>query len=274
VIYCCCKICKTTFPDAEFNFQSAIVKNSFTEIINMKKLLFLITVAGIATITSCSKASSPVLPSPPPAPTLFISVSPNAVWYSETSAINWITTNTDSVQVDGVKVSGSFFVTPSLTTSTTYTIKAFGPGGSVTTTVRVNVWSQNMTLLCKYGNWKNIYSVSYKLADSLNPALYNYFPIDTANCKIVRYLTEGFSYMDIISGYKGQIMVGCINTAVTGNFTWYWEKNETQISYEIGPSINWDVDTLNASLFRISQNRPDTTFPGIVYHYVLRFVHG
>jgi hypothetical protein len=239
----------------------------------MKKILFLITVAGMATIISCSKGSSPT-PPPPPTPTLNVSVSPNEVWYSETSAINWTTTNTDSVQVNGVKVNGNFFVTPALIAPATYTITAFGPGGSVTRTVRVNVWSQNTTLISKYGNWKNIYGVSYKQADSLNPALYNYLPIDSGNCKAFHYLTDGFSYMGIISGHKGSILQGCGNTAVTGNFTWYWDNNETQIYYEIGPSINWNVDTLNTSLLRISQNRLDTTFPGIIFHYVLRFVHG
>jgi uncharacterized protein (UPF0333 family) len=165
-------------------------------------------------------------------------------------------------------------VTPSLTVPATYTIKAFGPGGSVTRTVSVNVWSQKTTLISKYGNWKNIYSVSYKQADALNPALYNYFPIDSVNCKTFYYLTNTFSYLGIFYGFGGQVMQGCSDPAVTGSFTWGWDNNETQIYYEIGPSINWNVDTLNISLLRISQDRTDTTFPGIIFHYVQKFVHG
>jgi len=240
----------------------------------MKKVLFLLTVAGVATITSCSKGSSPTPPPSPPTPTLNVSASPETAWYSETSTISWSTTNTNSVLVNGIKVNGNFFVTPSLTARATYTITAFGPGGSVTRIVSVNVWSQKMTLISNYGNWKNIYSVSYKQADSLNPALYNYFPIDSVNCKTIRYLTDGLSYLGLPLGSKGLILQGCGNTVVTGNFIWGWENNDTQIYYGIGPSINWNVDTLNTSLLRISQNRPDTTFPGIIFHYVQKFVHG
>jgi hypothetical protein len=240
----------------------------------MKKILFLITVAGLATVISCSKGSSPTPPPPPPKPILIVSASPGAVWYAETSTISWSTTNTDSVHVNGVKVNGNSFVTPSLTSPVTYTFTAFGPAGSVTITVRVIVWSQKMTLISKYGNWKNIYSVRYKQADSLNPALYNYFPIDSVNCKTFHYFTDELSYLGIHWGYKGQTMEGCGNATVIGNSSWDWENNETQISYGIGPSINWNVDTLNTSLLRISQDRTDTTFPGIIFHYVQRFVHG
>ena len=182
--------------------------------------------------------------------------------------------NTDSVHLNGVKVNGNSFVTPSLTAQATYTIIAFGPGGSVTRTITVNVWSQKMTLISNHGNWKNIYSVRYKQADSLDPALYNYFPIDSVNCRTFHYLTNSFSYMGIISGFMGQIIQGCANPSVSDNFTWDWQNNETQIYYGIGPSINWNIDTLNTSLLRISQDRTDTTFPGIIFHYVRRYVHG
>ena len=229
----------------------------------------------MATIISCSKGSSPTPPPPPPTPTLNVSVSPEPAWNNGTSTISWTATNTDSVQVNGVKVSGNSFVTPSLTASATYTITAFGPGGSFTTTVTVRVWSQNMTLLSNYGNWKIIYSVSYKQADSLNPALYNYFLIDTVNCKTVRYNTNILSYLTSILGFGGQIIEGCSNPTVTQNFIWDWENNETQIQYDIGLfATHWNVDTLNTSLLRISQNRPDSTFPGIIIHYVRKYVHG
>ena len=237
----------------------------------MRKILFLITVAGMATIISCSKSSSPT--PPPPSPTLNVSV-PGTAWYSGTSTISWSTTNTDSVHVNGVKVNGNSFVTPALTAPATYMITAFGPGGSVTRTVTVSVWSQKITLISNYGNWKNIYTVSYKQSDSLNPALYNYLPIDSVNCKSFKYNTNTFSYF-FISGFGGQIIQGCGNPVVSGSFTWDLQNNETEIAYEIGtPSINWNVDTLSTSLLRISQDRTDATFPGIIFHYVRRFVHG
>jgi len=241
----------------------------------MRKILFLVTVAGMAIITSCSKSSSPTPPPPPPTPTppLNVSVSPETAWYSGTSTISWPTTNTDSVHVNGVKVNGNSFVTPILTAPATYIITAFRPGGSTTQTVRVAVWSKNTTLISNYGNWKNIYSVSYKQADSLNPALYNYFPIDSVNCKTYHYRTNILSYYGVFWWFGGQVIQGCGNPAGTGNFIWSWENNETQIHYELGPSVNWNVDTLNTSLLRISQDRPDSTFPGIIVHYVRRFVH-
>ncbi len=173
--------------------------------------------------------------------------------------------------MNGVKVNGNSFVTPSLTAQATYTITAFGPGGSVTKPVTVNVWSQKMTLISNYGNWKSVYSISYKQADSLNPALYNYFPIDSVNCKTFHYRTNILSYLTSYFGFGGQVIQGCVNPVVTENFIWGWENNETQIYYGIGPSVNWNIDTLNASLLRISQDRPDST--GIIFHYVRRFVH-
>ena len=237
-------------------------------------MFFLIIIAGISTIISCSKGSSPTLLPPPPTPTLNVSVSPETVWYTGTATISWSTTNIDSVRVNGVKVTGNSFVTPSLTAPATYTITAFGSGASITKTVRVSVWSQNMTLISNYGNWKNIYSVSYKQADSLNPALYHYLPIDSVNCKSFQYLTNTFFYLGSFLGFGGQIIQGCGNPAILQKFSWDWGNNETQISYGIGPSLNWNVDTLNTSLLRISQDKPDSTFPSIIIHYVLRFVHG
>lgn len=240
----------------------------------MGKISFIIAVAGMATIISCSKSSSSIPLPPPPTPTLDVSVSPETAWYSGTSTIHWSTTNTDSVHVNGVKANGNSFDTPLLTAPATYAITAFGPGGSATRTVRVAVWSKNITLISNYGNWKNIYSVSYKQADSLNPALYNYLPIDSVNCKTFRYDTNTLSYLNSFYGFGGKVKKGCGNPAVAGNFIWDFENNETQINYGIGPSVNWNVDTLSTSLLRISQDRPDSTFPGIIFHYVLRFVHG
>jgi hypothetical protein len=237
----------------------------------LKKILFLIIVAGMAMIISCSKGS-PSTP-PPPKPTLNVSVSPETAWYSGISTISWTSTNTDSVRVNGVKVNSYFFVTPSLTAAATYTITAFGRGDSVTNTVHVSVWSQKTTLISNYGNWKNIYIVSYKQADSLHPDLYNYFPIDSVNCKSFNYLTNTTFYLGL-SNFKGQVIQGCGNAVVIDNFLWNWQNNETQIYYGIGPSLNWNVDTLNSSLLRISKDRPDSTFPNIIVHYVQRFVHG
>jgi hypothetical protein len=176
--------------------------------------------------------------------------------------------------VNGVKVNGnSELVTPSLTAPATYKITAFGRGDSVTKTVGVSVWSQKTTLISNYGNWKLIYNVSYKQADSLNPNLYNYLLIDSVNCKTFNYLTNTTLYLGL-SLFKGQIIQGCGNPVVTENFLWDWQNNETQIFYGIGPSLGWNVDTLNSSLLRISQDRPDSTFPSIIVHYVARFVHG
>src|SRR6476620_2526120 len=108
----------------------------------MKKVLFLIIiVAEMILIISCSKGSSTSPTMSPPTPTLNVSVSPETVWNAGTSTISWLTTNTDSVHVNGVKVNGNSFVTPSLTAPATYTIKAFGPGGSLIKTVSVSVWS-------------------------------------------------------------------------------------------------------------------------------------
>ncbi|HSU27989.1 MAG TPA: hypothetical protein VLJ68_06390, partial [Chitinophagaceae bacterium] len=83
-----------------------------------------------------------------------------------------------------------------------------------------------------------------------------------------------FYFYLYIYWYTGQIYQGCGFPAVNENFQWDWAYNETQISYDVNPSFNWNVDTLNTSLLRISKDIPDPGSPNIILHYVRKYVHG
>jgi hypothetical protein len=77
----------------------------------------------------------------PPPPTISFSASPDDIATGQTSTLVWDTTNATSVTIDnGIgsePVSGSVVVQPTLTT--TYTLTASGPGGTVSSPVTVTV---------------------------------------------------------------------------------------------------------------------------------------
>jgi hypothetical protein len=77
----------------------------------------------------------------PPPPTISFSASPDDIATGQTSTLVWDTTNATSVTIDnGIgsePVSGSVTVQPSLTT--TYTLTANGPGGTVSSQATVTV---------------------------------------------------------------------------------------------------------------------------------------
>lgn len=82
-----------------------------------------------------------VRPAQAPPPTISFSASPDDIATGQTSTLVWDTTNATSVTIDnGIgsqPVSGSVVVQPTLTT--TYTLTASGPGGTVSSPVTVTV---------------------------------------------------------------------------------------------------------------------------------------
>ncbi|WP_446007896.1 hypothetical protein [Candidatus Electrothrix sp.] len=76
-----------------------------------------------------------------PAPTVTISADPTSITAGDSSTLNWISTNADSVSIDKgigtVDLNGSVAVAP--TETSTYTITATGAGGTATDTVTVEV---------------------------------------------------------------------------------------------------------------------------------------
>ena len=143
--------------------------NPFTKYFFMKRILQIAFMSiAIHFFISCQK-SSDITPSPcttcttPPAPTLIATATPDTIWYSKTSVINWASTNATSVSLTGGSLSATTgsFTTPVLITPTTYSFSATGPGGTVNKQAAVYVWSQMLTFLCwddvlfQYGKWTN-----------------------------------------------------------------------------------------------------------------------
>ena len=76
-----------------------------------------------------------------PVPTVSISANPNVIQVGETAALSWASTDADSCVIDqgigSVDPTGSLALSPNETT--TYSITATGPGGTVTGSVTVTV---------------------------------------------------------------------------------------------------------------------------------------
>ena len=95
-------------------------------------------------LSGCHK-KHPVAPPPPPppplvAPTATISVRPVAIDPGQSATLTWQTSNATDVSISGVgtvSTSGSQSVSPDRSTS--YTLTAKGPGGSVEETARLTV---------------------------------------------------------------------------------------------------------------------------------------
>jgi peptidoglycan-associated lipoprotein len=83
---------------------------------------------------------APVTP-PAPAPTISLSAVPSTIMKGQSTVLNWKSSNATSVELDAgigsVASSGQMTLTPS--SSTTYTAKATGAGGSAAASTRVTV---------------------------------------------------------------------------------------------------------------------------------------
>ncbi|MEK7602453.1 MAG: hypothetical protein AAB472_03130 [Patescibacteria group bacterium] len=95
------------------------------------------TVTGVGGSTNCSTTVTvttlPPPPPPPNAPTCTLTVNPQVLERGGSSTLSWTTSNATSVSINngigGVGTSGVRTVSPN--NSTTYTLTAFGPGGTV-----------------------------------------------------------------------------------------------------------------------------------------------
>jgi peptidoglycan-associated lipoprotein len=100
--------------------------------------------SAILLLGACHKKSVPVAPPPPPPPpakpTATFSASPSNVQRGQSVQLSWSTKDATDVTVDtigAVAPNGSKGLTPS--ESTTYTLTAKGPGGTIQASARVTV---------------------------------------------------------------------------------------------------------------------------------------
>jgi len=111
----------------------------------LKELAGAVCLVAVIVLSGCHKkavvAQTPPPPPPPaPTPTASIAVDPTAINPGQSARLTWRTTNATETSISGVgtvAVNGSQAVSP--TGSTTYTLTAKGPGGSVEATARVTV---------------------------------------------------------------------------------------------------------------------------------------
>jgi peptidoglycan-associated lipoprotein len=111
----------------------------------LKKLPVAVCLAAILILAGCHKktpAPPPPPPPPPPAaaPTASITVNPPAIDQGQSATLAWTTANATEASIEGigtVDLNGSQSVSPAASTS--YTLTAKGPGGSVQASARVTV---------------------------------------------------------------------------------------------------------------------------------------
>lgn len=112
----------------------------------LKKLPIAVCLVAVVALSGChKKAPAPPAPPPPPppvpaAPTASIAANPMAINQGQTATLTWQTTNATQTSINSlgtVAANGSQVVSP--TVSTTYTLTAKGPGGSVEANARITV---------------------------------------------------------------------------------------------------------------------------------------
>lgn len=102
--------------------------------------LAIVVLAGCHKKVVAPPTPTPPPPPPPAAPTASITADPLAIDPGQSATLGWRTTNATSASIAGigaVQLNGSQTVYP--TGSTTYTLTATGPGGSVQATTRISV---------------------------------------------------------------------------------------------------------------------------------------
>lgn len=227
----------------------------------MKKTLHYLRMALILlpllVIISCRKSDSTGTPScttcsSTPAPVLIVTATPDTVWYSGTSVINWSSTNATSVTMTGGSISGTSgsFTTPSLITPTIYTIIATGPGGSTSKQVNVYVWSQIRTWLC----WDdNLHQNKKWLMSGYTITVVSTGSTTNGNldCNFYTYWTNNIR----------QVTIGACNPnpGTTGIDGYQLLNNDTQINfgYTYNPPYTWNIDSLNGTTLVISKIQLD-----------------
>jgi len=107
------------------------------------ELLCLFTILAFL-LTGCAKkhavAAAPQAPPPPPTVDASLTATPSTIQKGQSVELAWQSSNAESVSIDGLgtlPVTGTRVVTPE--ESTTYTLRASGPGGSKESTARVTV---------------------------------------------------------------------------------------------------------------------------------------
>ncbi len=111
--------------------------------LSLKTVTFVAILAGALSLLGCNKkaakATPPAAP-PPPAPTATIAANPNVIQQGQSTVLTWQTNNATEISIEGlgtVAASGTKTITPS--SSTTYTLKAKGAGGTEDASARVTV---------------------------------------------------------------------------------------------------------------------------------------
>jgi peptidoglycan-associated lipoprotein len=104
-------------------------------------LLGIVLFAGACHKKQVAAAPAPAPPAPTPAPTVHLTAEPSTIEKGQSVTLSWTSQNATDLTltpgVGNVQAQGSTTVTPQ--ESTTYTLTANGPGGSVTETARVTV---------------------------------------------------------------------------------------------------------------------------------------
>jgi peptidoglycan-associated lipoprotein len=114
----------------------------------LRRIALSLAVAGILIIAGCRKhvttntpAALATPPSPPPAPTVTLNASPSSIVTGGSSTLTWTSSNANQLTLSpgngSVAAQGAQRVSPN--DSTTYTIRAKGPGGETTAAATVEV---------------------------------------------------------------------------------------------------------------------------------------
>ncbi len=204
----------------------------------------------ISFIISCKKDDTPV-PVVPGVVFTSLKVNPDVAWYNTSVIISGSANNTKSFSVSGQEFSGASFnyETLKLTAPTTFDVVAKGPGGSVTKSIAVDVYSKDTSALCRHGSFLQVSNIWYALADSLNPSAWH---DNTLDPNIYTFLPNGGAQIN-----GGEVSQGAWTILQATQNLEGVSKKRLAMQGDI-----WDIDVLNSAVLersQITKNLFDTT---------------
>lgn len=199
---------------------------------------------------SCKKEGTTV-PVVPGVVFTSLKANPGTAWYNSSVTISGSATNTSSFSILSEKFNGSSFnwETPKLTTPTIFNVLGIGPGGSVTKSIAVDVYSQDTSALCRHGSFRQVSNIWYALADSLNPSAWH---DNTLDPNIYTFLPNGGAQIN-----GGEVSQGAWTILQATQNLEGVSKKRLAMQGDI-----WDIDVLNSAVLgrsQITKNLFDTT---------------
>jgi len=193
--------------------------NTTNKMTKRNAFLMLLAAALILFATGCKKkvAAPPPPPPPPPpaeapkpkpaAPTASLSAEPSSIQRGQAVTLTWNTRNADSVSIEGLgnlPANGSREVYPNA--STTYTLRASGPGGSTSASARVSVTEPAAPKPAPPPATKPRKTFSQRVQEEVQDIFFNYDKYDVREDARSQLTRNADALKSILTEFSGEVV--------------------------------------------------------------------